>query len=163
MGQSTSTGRRLANAARSASGGSDSSADRGPLSGRSSPWTRLSGFWGRLSRLSIVPGLAEYRAIADHVLLTIQQQRLRILTAVVEAGEPLAAADRFRRRCERWADPLSIGPTLVRFGTSGFAYDARRSWEFGEDFDMDPTAEMMHRIVQPTLRSAFRADSPTCR
>lgn len=106
--------------------------------------------------------LAEYRAIADHVVLTIHQQRLRVLTAVVQAGEPLAAADRFRRRCERWTD-LLIGPLLVRFGTSAFAYDARRSWEFGEDFDRDSTAEMMHRIVQPTLRSAFRgglADLP---
>ncbi len=107
-------------------------------------------------------GLAEYRAIADHVLMTIHQQRLRILTAVVEAGEPLAAADRFRRRCERWTD-LLIGPALVRYGISAFAYDARRSWEFGEDFDDDPASEMMHRIVQPTLRSAFRgglADLP---
>lgn len=107
-------------------------------------------------------GLAEYRAIADHVVLTIQQQRVRVLTAVVAAGEPLAAADRFRRRCERWTD-LLIGPTLVRFGTAAFAYDARRSWEFGEDFDLDPQAELMQRIVQPTLRSAFRgglADLP---
>lgn len=100
----------------------------------------------------------EYRPIAEHVLFAIQHVRARLLALILSGGEQHAAADRFRRRCERWTDML-IGPCLVRFGTAAYAHDARRSWEFGEDLLSDQGINVAQQLVRPSLLAAFRGPS----
>lgn len=107
---------------------------------------------GALDRVRSTP---EYRPIAENALLAIQHVRVRLNHHVVGGGERLASVDRFRRRCERWTD-LLIGPLLVRYGTSAFAHDARRAWEFGEDLLADAGREVARQLVRPTVLAAFR-------
>ncbi len=92
------------------------------------------------------------RPVLDRVLDHVNHVRLRVLEALVSAGEPVAEVDRLRRRCERWCDSL-IGRWIVQFGISAFAHDARRAWDFGEDAlnDMEPT----HALLKHSYLAAF--------
>ncbi|MDP1798500.1 MAG: hypothetical protein Q8K78_13495 [Planctomycetaceae bacterium] len=111
-----------------------------------------------LGSLDHVRKSPEYRPIADHALFAIQHVRTRLLAMMLTGDEQHAAADRFRRRCERWTDML-IGPCLVRFGTAAFAHDARRSWEFGEDLLSDAGMDILRQLVRPSLLAAFQGAS----
>ncbi len=95
------------------------------------------------------------RPIIEHVILNVQHARSKTMELVVHAGDPAAAIDRFRRRCERWTDVL-IGPVLARHGTAMFAHDPRRAWEFGEEQLTSEAVAGADQLMQASFRAAFR-------
>jgi hypothetical protein len=97
-------------------------------------------------------GVPVARPIMEHVLYAIHYSRSRLLEWVMHGGEAAASIDRFRRRCERWTDAL-IGPILARYGTSLFAHNPRRAWEFGEEQLGAATA--VAQLQRAGIRAAF--------
>ena len=97
------------------------------------------------------------RPILDHVVFLVQHARSKVMELVVHAGEPVAALDRFRRRCERWTDML-IGPVLARYGTAAYAQDARRAWEFGEELLESENVPGAEQLREAGYRTAFSED-----
>lgn len=95
------------------------------------------------------------RPIIEHIVLNVQHARSKTMELVVHAGDPVAAIDRFRRRCERWTDVL-IGPVLARHGTAMFTHDPRRAWEFGEEQIASEAVEGAAQLMQAGFHAAFR-------
>src|SRR5690606_12402818 len=65
-----------------------------------------------------------------------------------------AAVDRFRRRCERWADAL-LGPITVRTGVSDYTLRPERAAEFAVGATSDPQGDSSWPLVLAGLRLAF--------
>jgi len=94
------------------------------------------------------------RPILDHVVFHVQHARSKVLELVMHAGDPVAALDRFRRRCERWTDVL-IGPILAQHGAAMFAHEARRAWEFGEELLTSEMVPGTDQLREAGFRTAF--------
>lgn len=65
-----------------------------------------------------------------------------------------AKVDRFRRRCERWADVL-IGALVARGATQDFAVCADRADEFANELREEPQEEGVWSLVSAGLHLAF--------
>jgi len=98
---------------------------------------------------------ATARPILDHVVFNVQHVRSKTMELVMHAGDPAAAVDRFRRRCERWTDVL-VGPLVARYGTALYAHEARRAWEFGEEMLAAETLSGAEPLRRAGFRAAFR-------
>jgi hypothetical protein len=97
-------------------------------------------------------------AVASKVFADLLDLRCMALQALaadhgLNAAEA-SALDRFRRRCERWADVL-LGPVADRTGVPDFAFRPERAADFAAVDD--PAGETFWPLVAGGLRLAFAA------
>jgi hypothetical protein len=103
----------------------------------------------------------KYEAIARNVLIGHLDARKRALQLLVADSsvslDQLNRVDQIRRRVERWTD-LLLGHLVERYQVQDFAFDARRSREFGAQQllqSSDRPREQVWTLVLVGLRMAF--------
>jgi len=97
-------------------------------------------------------------SVADKVFGDLLELRCLMLQALA-ADHGLTAAeaallDRFRRRCERWADAL-LAPLVLRSGLTDFAIRPERTLDFATPAATDPQGMAAWPMIVVGLRLAF--------